>query len=444
MNLPLGNYTISELSQPGWIQTFPPNNNAYHVTMIVSGFDTTGLDFGNHYAPRTLYPVSTGWNLLSLPFDVVNHIKDAIYPTALSQAFKYENGYKTFDTIPNGIGYWLKFGPGQNIPMGGNVRLNDTILVTGGWNIVGTLSLPVQIGTIQQLPDNNVTTNYYLYDGGYHPAVTTLDPHKGYWVRTKASGKLVFTTSVSKQYSPTPQSTMNLLNELNTITINDKAGSNQTLYFGKDENIGQYTQVFELPPTPPSGLFDARFSSGTMVATTPFNNDDAMITVQGAVYPLRISWNMKEKDEAYLLSVGMDGSIAQNLGLQTSGTITIESPKVNVFHLKQKRTITSERQLPKDFQLEPNYPNPFNPATTISYALPTEAVVKIQIFNLIGQQIAELVNKTQSAGRYTIVWDANSFAKMELPDGIYFYRLDAFPVNGSKPFSQMKKMTLLK
>lgn len=89
--------------------------------------------------------------------------------------------------------------------------------------------------------------------------------------------------------------------------------------------------------------------------------------------------------------------------------------------------------VPALFALEQNYPNPFNPSTNISYSLPSASEVKIEIFNMLGQNIATLVNEHQIAGNHTIQFDASS-----LSSGIYLYRLTA----GS--FVQTKKLTLIK
>ena len=89
--------------------------------------------------------------------------------------------------------------------------------------------------------------------------------------------------------------------------------------------------------------------------------------------------------------------------------------------------------VPSSFSLSQNYPNPFNPTTTIQYSIPKETMVTLRIYNILGQEVATLVNQHQIAGGYTATFDASQFAS-----GVYFYRLSA----GS--FSQVRKMLLLK
>ncbi|MCB9358150.1 MAG: T9SS type A sorting domain-containing protein [Calditrichaeota bacterium] len=86
-----------------------------------------------------------------------------------------------------------------------------------------------------------------------------------------------------------------------------------------------------------------------------------------------------------------------------------------------------------EFALHQNFPNPFNPSTQISYDLADATNVNLAVFDLLGRQVATLVNGAQNAGRYTVNFDASS-----LPSGMYFYRLE------TKNFTDMKKMMLLK
>ena len=89
--------------------------------------------------------------------------------------------------------------------------------------------------------------------------------------------------------------------------------------------------------------------------------------------------------------------------------------------------------LPTEFKLEQNYPNPFNPSTVISYQLPEAGNVRLKIYNMLGEEVATLVNQQQPAGTYKVDWNASG-----LTSGVYIYRLEA------KNFVQTKKMILAK
>ena len=88
---------------------------------------------------------------------------------------------------------------------------------------------------------------------------------------------------------------------------------------------------------------------------------------------------------------------------------------------------------PLEFKLAQNYPNPFNPSTAITYQVAAPAHVLLKVYDVLGREVATLVNETKSAGTFEAVWDAR-----DMSSGLYFYRLEA----GS--FSDVKRMLLLK
>jgi plastocyanin len=88
---------------------------------------------------------------------------------------------------------------------------------------------------------------------------------------------------------------------------------------------------------------------------------------------------------------------------------------------------------PQDFELSPNYPNPFNAQTTIEYSLSQPSHVNIEIYNLLGQKVDDLLEAQQAAGEHQIAWNASSQAS-----GVFFYRVN---VDGQV---KMGRMTLLK
>jgi len=93
----------------------------------------------------------------------------------------------------------------------------------------------------------------------------------------------------------------------------------------------------------------------------------------------------------------------------------------------------SDNNVVKDYNLMQNYPNPFNPTTTINFALPKTGLVTLKVYNLIGQEVATLVNEVKNAGRYSVDFDAS-----DLSSGIYFYRVSV------NDFNDVKKMILVK
>ena len=119
-----------------------------------------------------------------------------------------------------------------------------------------------------------------------------------------------------------------------------------------------------------------------------------------------------------------------HVGLGMVGTI-IASP-VN--------SVDDETNSPEKFQLSQNYPNPFNPSTTINFRLTESAKVTLKVYNLLGKEVAQLVNGYKNAGEYELEFNASTF-----PSGIYFYELKATPSGGQAGnLTQTKKMILMK
>ncbi len=120
------------------------------------------------------------------------------------------------------------------------------------------------------------------------------------------------------------------------------------------------------------------------------------------------------------------------LRLSTENTITgIDTNTID--YRPRNVAVAKEIAVPKNFTLSQNYPNPFNPSTTIEYTLPAASHVTVKVYDLIGAEVATLVDETKATGRYTVTFNAGS-----LPSGIYIYRID----NGSEVLA--KKMTLMR
>ncbi|KAA0231424.1 T9SS C-terminal target domain-containing protein [candidate division KSB1 bacterium] len=89
------------------------------------------------------------------------------------------------------------------------------------------------------------------------------------------------------------------------------------------------------------------------------------------------------------------------------------------------------------------HPNPFNPATTISYQLVEDAMISLAIFDMNGKLVRRLVEGEKSAGLYSIRWNAND-AEQKAASGLYVYRLIATPINGGQTFRASEKLLLTK
>jgi hypothetical protein len=101
-------------------------------------------------------------------------------------------------------------------------------------------------------------------------------------------------------------------------------------------------------------------------------------------------------------------------------------------------TAIEQSSLPSTFALSQNYPNPFNPSTAISYQLSTKSFVSLRVYNVLGAEVANLVEGLKEAGQYTLNWNASS-----LPSGMYLYQLTAISEKG-EVYRDTKRAVLLK
>ena len=93
---------------------------------------------------------------------------------------------------------------------------------------------------------------------------------------------------------------------------------------------------------------------------------------------------------------------------------------------------------PRDYGLQQNAPNPFNPETTISYQMPESGRVLLAVYSSLGQEVRTLVDDVQDVGEYTVRWDGRDAVGRQVASGVYFYRMRA------GDFSETKRMMLLK
>jgi hypothetical protein len=100
--------------------------------------------------------------------------------------------------------------------------------------------------------------------------------------------------------------------------------------------------------------------------------------------------------------------------------------------------------IPADYALQPNYPNPFNPQTTISYQLPLTSRVEIDIYNTLGQRVRSLVARQVAAGTHQVSWDGCNDTGQQLSSGIYIATFSARAVNSDKQYQQSQKLLLTK
>lgn len=176
--------------------------------------------------------------------------------------------------------------------------------------------------------------------------------------------------------------------------------------------------------TPDQGLYMFAFEYQNTGAPV-----EGELSVDGVTIPVHFDSN----DEGTRLVTFTD--LVELGGAPYTVTLSGSQVKIDAVHLYQE-VLTSVRisdNLPDGFTLEQNFPNPFNPSTTIQYNIPKTEMVVLKIYNILGQEVKTLVNEEQIAGTYQAVFDASHLAS-----GVYFYRLTA------GDYVEVKKMMFLK
>ena len=368
----------------------------------------SGIGIGAVPATRMEVVYGTGWHLVSLPLEPT-------CPVLEPRLFRYTTAYTRCDTLGKGCGYWKKFIDDSSLTFVGFPRTVDTVEVLQRWNIVGSLSASFPTSSITSIPENIVRSPYFGYGDGYYLA-DKIEPGQAYWVRADRGGRLVLGAASAGQSKYA--SLADEMKDANRLIIQDAQGGKRVLYFSTV--AGAATEV-ELPPELPGDIFDARFGSGRLVELV--NGQAHAIVLSAARYPLLLRWELVRHLPNVRLEIG--GRIF-DMNSNSSAEINDQNEEITL------RTV-SESVTPVHFALDQNYPNPFNPSTVIHYQLPVQSQVSLKVYNLLGQEVAVLVNGRKEAGRHEVVFDGSNRAS-----GVYMYRLQAGDFISSKKLLMVK------
>ena len=231
-----------------------------------------------------------------------------------------------------------------------------------------------------------------------------------------------------------------------TYTLNSLQQEQDYFWHVKSKNLagwGDWSDTWQFTSTP--AFIDLTFPNGN----ESWNTDTSMV----------IYWNFNTADSVnidlykndvffrtiadsfYSVTGGYKWTLSDSIPSGTDYKIKISSidgaledmSENNFSIIYGPSDVERTKEIVNDYRLEQNYPNPFNPTTKIEFNIPESEFVSLKIYNILGNEIAKLINEEKPAGGYRVDFDAS-----KLPSGVYFYTLKA----GS--FSQTKKMLLLK
>ncbi len=407
-NLPDGSFRLKTNSN----QKYSAVDMKKNEILVIDSVNSAELVIEYRRIKNSSIEINEGWNLLSVPLLSEDMQYNSLFPNSTSNPFSFNNGYQIDSLLQNGKGYWLKFNSASTIELSG-INNSDTIALAEGWNLIAPFEKSVPVSNITTIPDGIIQSSFFGFSNSYNLSGELL-PGKGYWVKSSQSGKLILnepSNSLKANYSA-PAS------YAGKIIFTDAEGKSAQLIVSDDL---EFIETSDLPPIPPNGIFDARFSNGKFAEQ--LKDVAKSIIISSAKYPVAIRTEgigIKIKD-------AINGGII-SAEINSGGEFIIDQP-ISKFLISE----ISQTDLPISYQLHQNFPNPFNPSTKIRFDLPAKTNVILNIYNLTGELIETLVNKELAAGIYEYEFNAEIYAS-----GIYIASFR------SDQFKSIRKMMLLK
>jgi Zinc carboxypeptidase/Secretion system C-terminal sorting domain len=296
---------------------------------------------------------------------------------------------------------------------------------------------------------HSVSTSGLAVNSLYHYRVKSTDPLGN----TATSGDHTFQTGGAFSYAPTAttilQGTLNSGSYTNLATNNASyyvvnsttSGTRKTDWYGSvtvsqaPSSITKLTVTYDgknsRNVTQTLHLYNWTSAAWTQIDSRSVGTSDVTIT------------NVQASPANYISATGQIRlrvlGTGKNQNFTCSGDymqFTVETSGVSI---SKAIALNAAASAPASFRLYPNYPNPFNPSTNIRFDLANEAQVKLTVYDMLGREVAQLVNGVKPAGTHSILFDGAALAS-----GIYYYRLEIQSAAEAKKFVEVRKMALMK
>lgn len=374
-----------------------------------------------------------GWEMVGLSVDV----DDAHYQSLFSDAIENtlwafsDGAYISADELEEDMGYWLRFSTAGNEQITGTIMQELGLSLSRGWNLISGISCPVSIADIDD-PGGIITPGtLWGWSDGYEMS-ETIEPGSGYWINSNSEGVVVLSCTGAGESMVVLGDDMvktgiiigeeTVGSSFHRLEFISKEGRMQELYFGGKLPVGVIPQRYDLPPVPPQGIFDVRFPDNRYLAEEKYV--EILVQATDRHYPLSVGFEAANgnKNVRYLLREFQGDEVIGEHFIDTGSGPVLVNTGINRFELI---LYDEEPDLPREFYLMQNFPNPFNPVTTIRYQLPDPSDVQLEIYNMLGQRVRVLVNEVKEAGYHMVEWDGRNNSGQTVPSGIYIYRIQA-------------------
>lgn len=447
--------------------------------------------------PVQVAEMGLGWTLFSTNRLVSNQSVGSVLSTVIPETgdvVKSRTGFTQWAPGYGWVGDLTQLDPGRaylaRLGREGTLYLigvpadppSSPVPITDGWNWIGYVP-EAPMGVAPALADlRSVLSNgdliksqfaFSVYNGGnWTGSLTSMEPGMGYKLYLADAGSrtsFLYPDTQSAPKNGTPVAKVHASAGKTALADVERSPEKSVLKRPGGDDLKKYDVALEVDSTTvvePIWQFDARAfpSSMTVVATLDaaleaeiekggvlgaFGQGDE--DVRGVAAGLR-SPGDSTSSRLYFLMIHGSESGGESISLRVHD---VESGRTYVLDgdperfvpddvlgspaapIRLSEAIVAAEELPTEYALAANYPNPFNPTTTIQFALPEAARVQLMVFDVLGRRIVVVVDAERQAGRYDVRFDASHLAS-----GTYFYRIEA--IGESATFTQVRKMVLLR
>ncbi len=380
--------------------------------------------------------LATGWNLISWNVEYVDQIVNMMNDNldCIDVILGYNQGGVTFDpsliqfstlkSVDYHFGYWFRMNCDVTVELCGfPIDQNDNIAIYPGWNLVSYWpEEPMLVENALLSIIGNVQMVLGFDNGGltWKPGeffsrfadLTEMKPLLGYWIKSSGNDVLIY-----EGFDKAAK------------TVTSNIAANNDIIHSTREWVSVYGANITVDGTQLDNNSEIKLysESGVLCGKGTYNNNLLKFTSAYGYDPDDLkSEGYPQAGENVIINVnGME--IEKRIIWETNGS-----------RIELSELTTSLKLMPANYNLKQNYPNPFNPSTQIGFTIPKSGYVSITIFNVLGQNIRNLVNENYSEGSYEIHWDGNDDYGKIVSSGVYLYRIEV------GDFVKTKKMTLMK
>ena len=378
-------------------------------------------------------------------------------------------GYNEFQgilaNVQPGTAFWLITHGGAGFDTDSALSVSSDadypIILEPGWNqISNPFAYPVAWDTVYS--DAGLPMGLpYFFDGQqmeYQDSVAVLNPWEGYFVFNDdpSNMRTIRIPTVDTTVRPPRKQSISISGYFVNMSarVEGASGADSRNSIGFFEKASNETDLYDVPePPPPTETLQLSIvdSGVSFMRNYKAANSEGQLWEVEVKSPLpkkgikvSIATNGQKPKEFELYLLDLDQERA--LGLTDSTFDLYINGKGDVRHLRvivgtkefAEKNSSGIPLVPLEYTLDQNFPNPFNPTTTIRYQLNKTGRTVLEIFNILGQRVRTLVDEDQKTGAYTVIWKGENNAGVQVASGVFLYRIR------SGDFTSIKKMILLR